>query len=93
MVGVIDEEIRMKKLMFATALVVSAAAFADGLLNATSFEGYPVDAAVVDSGGGGVGESGAGVNYFYYEGYSDGSATVLFSRRLWITELRRRSFI
>ena len=30
----------MKKLMFATALVASAAAFADGPLNAISFEGY-----------------------------------------------------
>ena len=34
----------MKKLLFATALVASAAAFADGPLNAISFGGYSADA-------------------------------------------------
>ena len=65
----------MKKLMFATALVASAAAFADGptALNATSFEGYTADTAVIGNGGGDVGEQGASTAYFCYEGDQDGS--------------------
>ena len=62
----------MKKLMFATALVASAAAFA-APINATSFEGYTADTAVISNGGGDVGEQGAGDNYFCYEGDQDGS--------------------
>ena len=62
----------MRKLMFATALVASAAAFA-APLNATSFEGYTAGNAVIGNGGGDVGEQGAGDNYFCYEGDQDGS--------------------
>ena len=64
----------MKKLMFATALVASAVAFAEGTaINATSFEGYTAGNAVIGTGGGDVGETGAGNNYFCYEGDQDGS--------------------
>ena len=63
----------MKKLMFATALVASAAAFAEGPLNATSFEGYTANQAVIGNGGGDVGETGANTGYFCYEGDQDGS--------------------
>ena len=65
----------MKKLMFATALVASAVAFADGAtaINATSFEGYTAGTAVIGTGGGDVGEQGATANYFCYEGDQDGS--------------------
>ena len=70
----------MKKLMFATALVASAAAFADGPLNAISFEGYSANdtfangAAEQAEGGG---DKGAGP-YFYYQGDSDGSSVKEF---------------
>ena len=59
----------MKKLMFATALVASAAAFADGPLNANSFEGYTADTGVT------VGDASdpGGNMYFLYQGDSDGS--------------------
>ena len=69
----------MKKLMFATALVASAAAFADGptALNATSFEGYnSVDGSFL-SDKGDVGEGG-GAKYFYYDGDSDASLVKAF---------------
>lgn len=72
----------MKKLMFATALGVSVVGFGTMAepvtYNATSFEGYTADAAVVGAGGGDVGESGVGVNYFYYNGDSDGSLVKAF---------------
>ena len=70
----------MKKLMFATALVASAAAFADAptAINATSFEGYQANAAIVGNGGGDTGESGANANYFYYAGDTDGSLVKAF---------------
>ena len=68
----------MKKLMFATALVASVAAFAEGPINATSFEGYTANGAVVSAGGGDVGESGGTGNYFYYEGDTDGSLVKTF---------------
>ena len=68
----------MKKLMFATALAASVVAFAEGPINATSFEGYTADAAVVGAGGGDVGESGVGANYFYYQGDTDGSLVKAF---------------
>ena len=69
----------MKKLMFATALVASAAAFADAptAINATSFEGYTADATVVGAGGGDVSESG-GPSYFYYAGDNDSSLVKTF---------------
>jgi len=64
----------MKKLMFATALVASAAAFADAptAINATSFEGYSAGAIIANTGD--VGESGANGNYFCFTGGdADGS--------------------
>ena len=72
----------MKKLMFATALVASAAAFADGPLNATSFEGYLTDG----SAGAQVGnkadvpDTSGGDNrmLFFYEGDADGSYVKAF---------------
>ncbi len=66
----------MKKLMFATALVASAAAFADPTaINATSFEGY--SAGPVISNGGDVGTEGA--NYFCFTGGdADGSLVKAF---------------
>ena len=69
----------MKKLMFATALVASAAAFATNptAINATSFEGYTADATVVGTGGGDKGETGV-ANYFYYDGESDSSLVKAF---------------
>ena len=63
--------------MFATALGASVVGFGTMAepvtYNATSFEGYTADTAVVGAGGGDVGESGVGVNYFYYDGDSDAS--------------------
>ena len=67
----------MKKLMFATALVASAAAFADGPLNATSFEGYTADGSVLNEKGD-VGEN-SGPKYFCYtNGDADGSLVKTF---------------
>ena len=65
----------MKKLMFATALVASAAAFADPTaLNANGFEGYTADSNVT------VGDASdpAGSMYFLYQGDSDGSTVKAF---------------
>ena len=69
----------MKKLMFATALVASAAAFADGPLNAISFEGYDAGDTFVN-GTAEKGEDGNGSAgpYFYYQGDSDGSSVKAF---------------
>ena len=69
----------MKKLLFATALVASAAAFADGPLNAISFEGYTVETGV-GSGSGDIPEAGGatGTAYFYYDGDADGSLVKAF---------------
>ena len=68
----------MKKLMFATALVASAAAFADGPLNAISFEGYARDAVFTNGQAEkdeeGVIKSDATYGYFFYEGDTDGSS-------------------
>ena len=60
----------MKKLMFATALVASAAAFADGAtaLNANGFEGYQADATVGDAA-----DPGGQNMYFLYQGDTDSS--------------------
>ena len=69
----------MKKLMFATALVASAAAFADAptAINATSFEGYSAGAIIAN--GGDVVESGAGGSYFCFTGGdADGSLVKAF---------------
>ena len=82
----------MKKLMFATALVASAAAFADpavlqagegasmGALNAISFEGYTAGDTFVN----GAAEKDedatpkTGYGFFYYEGDQDGSSVKAF---------------
>ena len=69
----------MKKLMFATALVASAAAFADAptAINATSFEGYSAGPVIADKGD--VVESGATGGYFCFTGGdSDGSLVKTF---------------
>lgn len=72
----------MKKLLFATALVASAAAFADGeptALNAISFEGYSAGATLVN--GEGEQEEAGGdktYNYFCYIGDADGSSVKAF---------------
>ena len=71
----------MKKLMFATALVASAAAFADPL-NAISFEGYSADATFTN----GTAEknedqsikSEASYGYFFFDGDADGSSVKAF---------------
>ncbi|MBR0504753.1 MAG: hypothetical protein IJJ84_05045, partial [Kiritimatiellae bacterium] len=73
----------MKKLLLATALVASAAAFADAptALNAISFEGY---AAGNGLGANGVaepnedGQSDKGAAYFCYDGEQDGSTVKAF---------------
>ena len=69
----------MKKLMFATALVASAAAFADAptAINATSFEGYSAGPVIADKGD--VVESGAAGGYFCFTGGdTDGSLVKTF---------------
>ena len=72
----------MKKLMFATALVASAAAFADGptALNAISFEGYTAGYTftngTAENDESGNAQSGNG--YFYYQGDQDGSSVKAF---------------
>ena len=72
----------MKKLMFATALVASAAAFADpSALNAISFEGYSEN----DTFTNGTpekdeaGEDKSGNPFFYFDGEGDGSSVKLFT--------------
>ncbi len=71
----------MKKLMFATALAASAAAFATNgtALNAISFEGYEANTGV-GSGAGDIPEAGGatGTAYFYYDGDTDGSLVKAF---------------
>ena len=73
----------MKKLLFATALVASAAAFADGeptALNAISFEGYTAGATFANGAaekGEDSNDKGAGP-YFYYDGDGDGSSVKAF---------------
>lgn len=70
----------MKKLLFATALVASAAAFADGPISAISFEGYTAGDTFAN-GGAEKGEDGndkqAGP-YFLYFGDQDGSSVKEF---------------
>ncbi len=70
----------MKKLLFATALVASAAAFADGPINAISFEGYDAGDTFVngdpEKAENGTAQSGFG--YFYYDGEQDGSSVKAF---------------
>ena len=72
----------MKKLMFATALVASAAAFADPTaLNAISFEGYAANAGLGINGAAEMNEDGQSdkqVAYFCYEGEQDGSTVKAF---------------
>ena len=60
----------MKKLMFATALVASVAAFADAptAINAVGFEGYNLGE-TFGNGKGETNEAGTG-NFFYFEGDS-----------------------
>jgi hypothetical protein len=69
--------------MFATALVASAAAFADGAtaLNAISFEGYAADATFTngDAEKGEDGNDKSGNPFFYYDGDGDGSSVKLFA--------------
>ncbi len=69
----------MKKLMFATALVASAAAFADPL-NAISFEGYDADDTFTngDAEKNEAGNSMTGNPYFYFQGDADGSSVKAF---------------
>ena len=71
----------MKKLLFATALVASAAAFADPTaLNAISFEGYTAGATFAN-GATEKGEDGNNKSvgpYFYYDGEQDGSSVKAF---------------
>lgn len=69
----------MKKLMFATVLVASAAAFADPI-NAISFEGYTAGDTFSNGGAEqaeGGGNKGAGP-YFYFQGEGDGSSVKAF---------------
>ena len=69
----------MKKLMLATALVASAAAFADPI-NAISFEGYTAGDTFTNGGAEqaeGGGDKGAGP-YFYFQGDTDGSSVKAF---------------
>ena len=71
----------MKKLMFATALAASAAAFAAGQagpINAISFEGYSADATVGNAAD--IPDASGGDNgmYFYFDGDQDGSLVKAF---------------
>ena len=72
----------MKKLLFATALVASAAAFADGptTFNWIGFEGYAVGATnengVAELAEDGLNDKGAA--FFWYQGDADGSSVKLF---------------
>ena len=72
----------MKKLMFATALVASAAAFATNgtALNAISFEGYTAETGV-GSGAGDIPEGGGatGTAYFWFDGDADASLVKEFA--------------
>ena len=66
----------MKKLMFATALMASAAAFAAGQagpLNAISFEGYNAGAQVGNAADVPDASGGDNGTYFYFAGDQDGS--------------------
>ena len=71
----------MKKLLFATALVASAAAFADGPINAISFEGYTAGNTFAN-GVAEKDETGAVKTpdgpYFYFQGDQDGSSVKAF---------------
>ncbi len=67
----------MKKLMFATALVASAAAFADPI-NAISFEGYSADATVGNTADTPDTSGGDNGMYFYFDGDQDGSLVKAF---------------
>ena len=71
----------MKKLLFATALVASAAAFADGPINAISFEGYTAGNTfangVAEKDETGTVKTPNGP-YFYYDGEQDGSSVKAF---------------
>ncbi len=71
----------MKKLLFATALVASVAAFADGPINAISFEGYTAGATFVN-GADELDETSTSKTpdgpYFYYDGEQDGSSVKAF---------------
>ena len=71
----------MKKLLFATALVATAAAFADGPISAISFEGYTAGATFVN-GAAELDETGTAKTpdgpYFYYDGDQDGSSVKAF---------------
>ena len=67
----------MKKLMFATALVASAAAFA-APINAISFEGYSADATVGNTADTPDTSGGDNGMYFYFDGTGDGSAVKAF---------------
>ena len=73
----------MKKLLFATALVASAAAFADAptAINAISFEGYTAGVGLGSNGTYEQNESGGtdkGKAYFCYDGDQDGSTIKAF---------------
>ena len=72
----------MKKLLFATALVASAAAFADPTaLNAISFEGYATGNGLGANGTAEPNEDGQsdkGAAYFCYDGEQDGSTVKAF---------------
>ena len=68
----------MKKLMFATALAASAAAFADGPINAISFEGYSADAQVGNTADTPDPSSADNGMYFYFDGEGDGSSVKAF---------------
>ncbi|MBQ1558701.1 MAG: hypothetical protein IIZ69_11395, partial [Pseudomonas sp.] len=67
----------MKKLMFATALVASAAAFA-APINAISFEGYSADATVGNTADTPDASGGDNGMYFYFDGEGDGSLVKAF---------------
>ena len=67
----------MKKLMFATALVASAAAFA-APINAISFEGYSADATVGNTADTPDTSGGDNGMYFYFDGEGDGSLVKAF---------------
>ena len=73
----------MKKLLFATVLVASVAAFAEGPINAISFEGYAAGD-TFSNGGAEKEESPAGNGaatispFFFYDGEQDGSSVKAF---------------
>ena len=67
----------MKKLMFVTALVASAVAFADPI-NAISFEGYSADATVGNTADTPDTSGGDNGMYFYFDSTDDGSSVKAF---------------